>query len=384
MSDINAIIEHATAIRHDIHQHPELAHEEVRTAQVIRTELDRLGISWRPCANTGTIADLAPSAAGPMIALRADIDALPLKEASGVDYPSTIEGKMHACGHDGHTASLLATAAWLKKHEDALPQPVRLLWQPAEEGGHGAARMIEDGALEGVSEIYGYHNWPQLPYGTVSCVSGPFMAANGYYTATIHGRGGHASQPENCVNPVSVAAEIVPLLHQMTSQRLAPQDSGVVSVSTFHAGTAENIIADYATIGGTIRALTTEVREQLATWITETITQVAERHGGRAEVSYNPAYPATVNHDAPTAKAKAALESLDSVTAFSTAGIPVMGSEDFAYYAEKIPANYIFLGGGFDDDKPIEVCHSPRYRFNDKLIAQSTAYFAAIVGAPLP
>ncbi|MBD3816127.1 MAG: amidohydrolase, partial [Halothiobacillus sp.] len=201
-------IQEATALRHRLHRSPELSWQEHGTAQIIRSQLKALDIPWRACANTGTVATLAPNATGRHIALRGDIDALPITEQTVVDWISQTPGVMHACGHDGHTATLMAVARWLKTNESALAGPVSLLFQPAEEGGHGARVMIEDGALDGVDWIFGWHNWPAIPFGQAVCPDGPVMAANGIFEIELTGRGGHASQPELCRDPVLAAAAV--------------------------------------------------------------------------------------------------------------------------------------------------------------------------------
>ncbi|MDZ7642961.1 MAG: amidohydrolase [Woeseiaceae bacterium] len=210
----------AVAARHELHRHPELAWQEAATAARIRTQLDAMDIAWRSCADTGTVATLASKATGRHVALRADIDALPIAEQSGASWASEVVGCMHACGHDGHTATLLAAARWLKHHESSLPGPVTLLFQPAEEGGHGARRMIEDGALEHVDVIFGWHNWPAIPWGQAVCPDGVVMAGNGTFRIDVQGRGGHASQPEACRDPVVAASAIVLALQQVVSRRL--------------------------------------------------------------------------------------------------------------------------------------------------------------------
>jgi hippurate hydrolase len=204
-SDWQALTDAAVALRRRLHRHPELAWEETTTAQLVRDELDQAGIAWRACAGTGTVATLAPHAPGRHVALRTDLDAMPIDEATGVDWSSETPGVMHACGHDGHIATLFAAAWWCKRHEDLLPGPVTLLFQPAEEGGHGAKGMLDDGGLDGVDVVYGWHNWPALPVGRAVCPDGPVMSANGTFEIEVLGVGGHASQPEVTRDPVLAA-----------------------------------------------------------------------------------------------------------------------------------------------------------------------------------
>ncbi len=381
MDELAPIADHAIALRRDLHRHPELMYAVERTAGVVRTELDRLGIPWRACAGTGTVADLGAGASGPRIALRADLDALPLTELTGVPWASTVPGRMHACGHDGHTASLLAAAAYLRQRERELPGPVRLLFQPAEEGGHGARTMIEDGALDGVAEIYGYHNWPPLPFGAAAAVPGTIFAANGEWTATITGRGGHASSPQLCIDPILAGAHFVTLVQQIVSRQVAPQEAAVVTVTCFHAGTADNIIPEEATLVGTVRAATTGLRDELARRVEGVLAAACAASGATARFDYRPCYPATVNHPESAARAAGALTRLLGPGALVTAGLPVMAAEDFGYYLTRVPGCFILLGAGMPG-QAVESCHSPRFDFNDRLIPVVVRLWAELAGLP--
>jgi hippurate hydrolase len=377
--DLDALTARARALRHDLHRHPELMFHEDRTAGVVRGELDRLGIAWRPCAGTGTVARLADDARGRHIALRADLDALPLDELTGLSYASCHTGVMHACGHDGHTASLLAAAAWLKAHEGELPGPVTLLFQPAEEGGHGARRMVEDGALADVSEVFGYHNWPPIPFGRAGCVPGTIFAANGEWSATINGRGGHASSPQHCIDPIVAGANFVSLVQQIVSRQISPQEAAVVSVTCFHGGTADNIIPDCVELVGTVRAATTELRDDLARR-TEVVLQAAcAPSGARGAFTYRPCYPATVNHPESARRAQEALVAVLGPDALANHGLPVMAAEDFGYYLTQIPGAYLLLGAG-RPGAVMEPCHSPRFDFNDDLIPVVVRLWSRLVG----
>ncbi|MBA2481027.1 MAG: amidohydrolase [Planctomycetes bacterium] len=382
MTALAAIVSHATGLRHDIHQHPELGYQEHRTAKVVRAELDRLGIPWEVCADTGTLGRLAPTAPGKHIAFRADLDALPVQEQTGLPYASRIEGHMHACGHDGHTASLLGAAAYLKSREADLPGPVTLIFQPAEEGGHGAKRMIENGALTGVAEVYGFHNWPPFPQGKAGCIGGPIMAANGEFRATITGRGGHASMPHQTVDPLMAGATFVTMVQQVVSRQIAPMDAGVISVTTFHGGTANNVIPDTIELSGTVRAMSTALRDELGRKTGEILEIACRISGSKASYQYIPCYPATVNDQACAAKAAAAIERVLGPGSVLTQGLPIMGAEDFAYYLQERPGTYILLGGG-KVGKPLEPCHSPRFDFNDELIPYAVKLWADLAGVPV-
>jgi amidohydrolase len=375
----STLVAHAVALRHDLHQHPELMYQEHRTAGIVRGELDRLGIPWRVCAVTGTVGYLARDATGTCIAFRADLDALPLQELTPLPWVSTHDGCMHACGHDGHTASLLAAAAYLKSREAQLPGPVHLLFQPAEEGGHGALRMIEDGALAGVHTIFGYHNWPQLPFGRAACVPGAIFAANGEWSATITGHGGHASSPQLCIDPIVAGATFVTMAQQIVSRQVAPQDAAVVSVTCFHGGTADNIIPESVDLVGTVRAATTALRDELATRTAAVLAAACAPSGARHQFHYRPCYPATVNHPETTARAAEAVRSVLGPDAVAIEGYPVMAAEDFGYYLTRIPGCYLLLGAG-RPGCPIETCHSPRFDFNDDLIDVVVRLWAHLAG----
>ncbi len=379
MVDLAAVIEHATAIRHDLHRHPETKYQENRTAEKVRQELTRLHIPWKPCAGTGTIARLAEHKKGKHIALRADLDALPLTELTGLPYASCHDGVMHACGHDGHTASLLASAMWLKIHEDALPGPVTLLFQPAEEGGHGAKRMIEDGALNGIDEIFGYHNWPPLLFGKAACVPGAIFASNGEWQATITGRGGHASQPHQCIDPVLAGSHFVTMAQQIVARHVSPQEAAVVSVTCFHGGTAGNIIPDSVELAGTLRATTTHMRDDLARRTEAILHAACAPSGAKGEFRYSPCYPATVNHETSALRVQEALLTVLGPNALAHEGLPIMAAEDFGYYLQVVPGAYVLLGAG-RPDQTMEPCHSPRFDYNDALIPIVIRLWSRLVG----
>ncbi len=373
------IVARAVELRHDLHRHPELMFEEHRTAAVVRAQLDRIGIPWRACAVTGTLATLAPSATGTHIALRADLDALPLTECTSLAYSSVHEGKMHACGHDGHTASLVAAAEWLKSRERDLPGPVTLLFQPAEEGGHGAKRMIDDGALTGIDEIYGYHNWPPLAFGKAACGPGPVLAANGEWEATISGRGGHAAQPHQTIDPVVAGAAFVTLLQQVVSRQVSPTEASVLSVTCFHAGTFNNIIPDEAKLVGTVRAATTQLRDELARRAEAVLVSACSVSGAKPHFEFTPCYPATVNDPRCAARACAAIERVLGPGSVDAAALPVMVSEDFSYYLEQRPGAYMLLGAGVAG-RELEPCHSPRFDYHDGLIPVVVKLWADLAG----
>lgn len=380
----SAVVDEAIEFRRALHRAPELTWQEVNTAAAIRERLDDLGISWRACAETGTVATLAPGAPGRHIALRGDIDALPIVEASGVEWSSRTEGRMHACGHDGHTATLMAAARWLKAHEDRLPGPVTLLFQPAEEGGHGAKAMIDGGALERVEAIFGWHNWPAIPFGRAACPNGAVMAGNGTFEITIQGQGGHASQPELCRDPLLAAAAVVTALQQIVSRRISPQAPTVLSVTSLHAdGGSPTVTPATASLAGSFRLGDPDTRELLGELIGETARNTAAAYGVNADVSIHPRYDATVNHEREAeVYRQALLAELGDAALDAGLKMPIMASEDFSYYLNEIPGAFALIGAD-DGQGHHHPCHSPEYDFNDRLIDRVGRVYARIAGIPV-
>ncbi|ANJ66882.1 peptidase M20 [Halothiobacillus diazotrophicus] len=377
-------LEDATQLRRALHRAPELTWQEHATARTIRDALTHHDIPWRSCAGTGTVATLAPTATGRHIALRGDIDALPITEQTGAEWASLTPGIMHACGHDGHTAVLMAVARWLKSREHELPGPVSLLFQPAEEGGHGARAMIEDGALEGVDWIFGWHNWPAIPFGRAICPDGPIMAANAVFEIELTGSGGHASQPELCRDPVLAAAAITLNLQQIVSRRLPPQTAAVVSVTSINAPSGITVIPETARLAGSVRVADTNTRALIGHLITEIAEWTAHSYGVRAHVVFTPRYQATVNHPEPALHYRGAIEfTLGADWCNSELPVPIMASEDFSYYLEAIPGAFALIGAndGAGHDEP---CHSPRYDFNDRLLDPVGRILASLIGVSPP
>lgn len=376
----------ARSWRHDLHANPELGWQEQRTAARIRETLTSLNIPWRVCAQTGTVATLnaESNSHAKHIALRGDIDALPIDEQTDIDWKSRNSGCMHACGHDGHTATLLAAARWLKYVEADLPGPVTLLFQPAEEGGHGAREMIRDGALEGVDVIYGWHNWPAIPFGEILCPDGIVMCGNGTFEITLTGVGGHASQPELCRDPVLAASAITMAMQQVISRRLAPQMANVVSITSIEAPSGPTVIPEKAVIGGSIRVSSEAARKEINLLLEEISKHTAASYGVQCEVKILPRYQATVNHAEPAQQVRDAWQTLHGANTLSTQQtLPVMASEDFSYYLKEIPGAFALVGA---DDGPAHQhpCHSPYYDFNDRLVEPVTRLYAKLAGAPLP
>lgn len=388
-----ALVDAAVDVRRSLHRRPELTWAETATAATIRTHLDRAGITWRACADTGTVGVLAPDAPGRHVALRADMDAMPVQESTGAAWSSEHDGVMHACGHDGHMATLLAATWWLGQREADLPGPVTLLFQPAEEGGHGARRMIEDGALQGrapagpgrpVDVIFGWHNWPAIPYGRAVCPDGAVMSANGTFQIEVVGEGGHASQPEATRDPVLAAAAITVALQQVVARRLPPQQAAVVAVTSIVAPSAETVTPDRALLGGSVRVGDTVQRDAVFDLIADVAEATARAHGVTAVMTPAPRYGATVNHPVPAAEMRTAIEA-ELGADWHDAGtrVPVMASEDFSYYVAEVPGAFALVGAD-DGQGHHEPCHSARYDFNDALIEHVARVYARLVGLPVP
>jgi hippurate hydrolase len=275
---------------------------------------------------------------------------------------------MHACGHDGHVATLITCALWLKKHEVQLPGPVSLLFQPAEEGGHGAKAMIAEGALEGVDRIYGWHNWPAIPFGHATCPDGIVMAVNGTFHIQLHGKGGHSSQPELCRDPVLAASALNLALQQIVSRRIPPQRVAVLSVTSIIASGGLTTIPDLARMHGSIRVEDDPMRDNMAQWIEEIAHQVAGAYGVRAEVEFRRRYNATINDPHCARQMREVLKAELGEGWKSEHLVPVMASEDFSYYLERIPGAYALVGSDDGVASHSIPCHNSCYDFNDRLI----------------
>lgn len=388
MTDVwQQTIDSAQILRQQLHTHPELAWQETRTAARIRKLLTELDIPWEACAGTGTLARLTPpncDGKARHIALRGDIDGLPIHEETHKSWSSCTAGHMHACGHDGHTATLYAAAVWLKKHESQLHGPVTLIFQPAEEGGHGALKMIQNGALEGIDEIYGWHNWPAIAFGQLICPDGLVMCGNSTFRLTVKGRGGHASQPELCRDPVLAASAITMALQQIMSRRMAPQQTAVVSVTSIEAPSGATIIPQKAIIGGSVRTPDQTTRADIHALITRISQQTALAYGVACDVEITPRYNATINHAVQAQCVRQLWQEEYGASALDTQLLmPVMASEDFSYYLQEIPGAFALVGAddGPDHQAP---CHSPHYDFNDRLTPLVARLFARLAGAPVP
>jgi amidohydrolase len=369
-----------SAWRRDIHAHPELLYDVHRTAAAVAAQLAAFGCDEvvSGIGRTGVVGVIKgrrPGETRKAIALRADMDALPIEEANDLPYKSTVPGKMHACGHDGHTAMLLGAAKYLAETRNFSGAAV-VIFQPAEEGGAGGLAMLRDGLMErfAIDEVYGMHNLPGLPVGAFSIRSGPIMAATDNLTVEIEGVGGHAARPHFAVDPILVGAQMISQLQSIVSRNVDPLESAVVSICTFHAGNADNVIPQTAVMRGTVRSLRREVRELLHKRVAQVIEGTARLHGAKANFTLRPGYPVLSNHERETAFAAAVASDIAGADRVNTEMAPVMGGEDFSYMLEARPGAFIFVGNG--DSAGL---HHPRYNFNDDVIAYGTSYWVRLV-----
>lgn len=357
------------AIRRELHMHPELSMEEFETTRRIRGWLEEAGLSARTLGlPTGLIVDIDGGAPGPTVALRADIDALPVAEETGLPFASRVPGKMHACGHDFHTSSMIGAALLLHRNRSRLKGRVRVIFQPAEETAAGARAMIEAGALEGVDAILGMHNKPELPVGTVGIRAGALMASVDRFGIRVKGKGGHGAIPDAAVDPIVAAGAVITALQTVVSRNVSPLDSAVISVCRFHAGTTWNVIPDHAELEGTVRAFNPEVRARIPDQIRRVAEGVAAGHGASAELIWTDGLPAVKNDPAMAALMTRAAEELGLRVVEAR---PTAASEDFALYQERVPGCFIWMG-----TSGTEEWHHPRFTLNEDALPVSAALFA--------
>ena len=369
-----------TAWRRDIHAHPETAFEENRTADVVAGKLESFGIEvHRGLAKTGVVGRLRAGRSPNAIGLRADLDALNLLEKNDVDYRSKHDGKMHACGHDGHITMLLGAARYLAETRN-FDGTVHFIFQPAEEGGGGGRVMVEEGLFEQFpcTAVYGMHNWPGMPQGRIGVRTGAMMASADLFEIRIRGRGGHAAMPHYAIDPIVVGAQMVNALQTIASRTNDPLDSVVVSVTQFHAGTADNVIPDEAVLSGTCRALSPEGRDMIERRMRETVEGIAASHGIAAELDYRRNYPVLVNTAEETQKAARAAAKVVGEANVTVDDPPVMGSEDFAFMLQAKPGSYVWIGNGVGEEGGCMV-HNPHYDFSDEILPLGASYWASLV-----
>ncbi|MCY1318651.1 Hippurate hydrolase [compost metagenome] len=383
-SSITNAMPELVAIRHDLHAHPELGLEEKRTSAFIAKHLESLGYEVTTgLAQTGVVGTLRNGASGRSIGIRADIDALPILEETGLDYASKTAGLMHACGHDGHTTMLLGAARALAERRN-FDGTIHLIFQPAEENFGGAKIMMDEGLFEQFpcDAVFALHNEPGLPFGQFALREGPIMAAVDEARITVHGRGGHGAEPQETADPIVCGASIIMALQSIVSRNIHPMDPTVVTVGAFHAGSASNIIPERAEIVVGIRSFEPDVRDELERRIRMIAEAQAVSFGMRATVDYQRSYDATINHKAETDFVRDLAVRFAGADKVADLARPFMGSEDFAYMLQEKPGTYFFLGSKVsDDDKPL---HHPAYNFNDDLLPIGAAFWTELAEAYLP
>jgi len=373
------------AWRRDIHQHPELCFEEQRTAEVVAEKLRSWGIEVHEGIGiTGLVGVLKGQGDSTRtIGIRADMDALPMQELNEFSHKSKIDGKMHACGHDGHTAILLGAAKYLSETRN-FDGTIHFIFQPAEEGGGGGDAMVKDGLFKRFpcDGVYGLHNMPDKPYGTIHLRPGPLMASADMVEMTVHGKGGHAAHPQFAKDPIAIGVQLYTALQTIVARNVSAVDNAVVSVTMFEAGTAQNVIGHSAKLTASIRTMTAEIRDYIEDRVREICSGIASAHGTTIDVDYQRGYPSTVNHEKETyivAKAAAAIVGEDKIDLNPP---PRMGSEDFSFMLEACPGAYLFLGTG--DANHVHKVHHPEYDFNDEALSIGASIWAQLVEQQMP
>ncbi|NLY63972.1 MAG: amidohydrolase [Alcaligenaceae bacterium] len=381
-------LDEIVAIRRDIHAHPELCYEENRTAALVEKKLKEWGIECTTGIGvTGVVGSITAGDSGKVIGLRADMDALPMQEENNFAHRSRYDGKMHGCGHDGHTAILLAAARHLSETRN-FNGTVRFIFQPAEEGGAGAKAMIDDGLFERFpcDAVFGMHNWPGMIEGGFSYRAGPLMASSNIFRIDLHGKGGHAAAPQDSADPIPAITQLVQSLQTIVSRNLRPIDAAVLSVTQIHSGTATNVIPDHAWIAGAVRAFSNEAVDLVEERMQTLAAHIAASHGCTSEVVFERRYPALVNSEAETALCAEVMRELygEKNAEYVFESEPVMPSEDFAFMLQELPGSYVFLGNGDGShrqpDHGLGPCmlHNPSYDFNDRLLGIGASYWVRL------
>jgi hippurate hydrolase len=383
LNSVAALTEEIAAWRRDFHLHPELDYDVHRTAGIVAEKLKAFGCDEvvTGIGRTGVVGVIRGRLPGDrVIGMRADMDALPIEEASGKPWSSTVAGKMHACGHDGHTAMLLGAARHLAETRNFAGTAV-VIFQPAEEGGGGGKAMVEDGMMDrfGVQEVYGMHNMPGLPVGHFATRTGPLMAAADRFTIEIEGRGGHAAHPHHAIDTVVIASQLVQALQTIVARNVDPLESAVVSTTFMRAGDAFNVLPQTAELRGTVRTFKPAVQDMIERRMGEIAHGVATMHGATARLVYVRGYPPTLNHAEQTAFAAKVAASISGAEAVNTDAAPVMGAEDFSFMLEARPGAFVFVGNGSTAG-----LHHPAYDFDDSLIPVGVSYWARLVETAMP
>lgn len=373
-------------IRREIHAHPELCYEEVRTADTVAAKLTEWGIPViRNLGVTGVVGIIKNGTSSRAIGLRADMDALPLQELNSFAHTSQHAGKMHACGHDGHTAMLLGAAHYLAKHRN-FDGTVYLIFQPAEEGGGGAKRMMDEGLFVEcpMEAVFGMHNWPGIPVGTFGVTAGAMMASSNEFEVVVHAKGAHAAQPHKGIDPIMVAVQIAQSWQTIISRNKNPVDAAVLSITQIHAGTATNIIPDDAALVGTVRTFSIEVLDMIEARMRAIAEHTAHAFDATVEFQFKRNYPPLINHQKETDFAIAVMQSVVGADNVDTNTEPTMGAEDFAFMLQEKAGCYVFIGNGEgahrDAGHGLGPCnlHNPSYDFNDDLLPIGASYWVAL------
>lgn len=374
-----------TAWRRDLHQHPELGFDVHRTAGFVADKLRLFGADEvvEGVGRTGVVGVIKgrSSASGKCVGLRADMDALPINEQTGLDYRSTTDGKMHACGHDGHTAMLLGAARVLCESRQFDGTAV-VIFQPAEEAGAGGRVMVEDGLMErfGIEQVYGMHNLPNMPLGEFGVRVGPIMAAVDTFHITLEGRGGHAAMPHLCIDTMVVAAKVICALQHVAARQADPLDAVVVSVTSIESdNNTYNVLPQTVSLKGTVRALTDKVQDATEAQVKELVTHTAKAYGAQANIKYWRGYPATINSANEAAMSAKVARSVVGSEQVNDNIAPLMGAEDFSYMLNKRPGAFVFIGNG--DSAGL---HHPKYNFNDNAIAYGCSYWVSLIEELMP
>jgi amidohydrolase len=363
------------ALRRDIHREPELGFGTERTAEKVLAALDGLPLDVETgVAENGIVATLEGEGDGRTVALRADMDALPIQEETGLPFASEIEGRMHACGHDGHTGMLVGAAHALSGMRDRLSGTVKFVFQPAEEGGGGGKVMVDEGVAEDVSSIFALHLWPGLPFGMVATKAGPIMAAADAFEMEVTGAGGHGAMPHQAADAVVIAAQVVTALQTVVSREVDPVEPAVLTVGEIGAGTAFNIIPEKARLGGTVRTLNADLREIMPGRIEALARGVANGMRGDANLEYTFSYPVTANDRGAADRALKVATDLFGGESVLELPNPSMGGEDFAFFLEKVPGAFIWLGLGED----VSGLHTPQFSFDEEILARGSALLTAL------
>lgn len=383
-TELAALHDDMKSWRHALHAHPELGFQEHWTADFVATKLESFGLKVnRGLATTGVVGTLTAGDGGNAIALRADMDALPMREENEFDYRSRNPDCMHGCGHDGHTAMLLGAARYLAE-QPRFDGTVHFIFQPAEEGGGGGDVMVKEGLFEKfpVNGVYGMHNWPGVPTGSFGVRSGPVMASSDTFELQVSGQGCHAAMPDLGRDPVVAAAQIVTGLQTIVSRSVAPTEPAVVSVTQIHGGSAWNVIPEKVVIRGSVRTLSSQAREAMEPAIRRIAEGVCASFGTRFDLSYKRGFPVTVNHHDETELAAAVAADLVGEENILRNLEPSMGSEDFAYMLQVMPGSYVWIGNGPTVNG--RMLHSPHYDFNDEILPLGAAYWTSLVRTALP